>query len=313
MESKHLVYLSIILEKGSITAAAEHLNIAQPTLTRAMATLEMQVGTQLFTRSRFGVSSTPVGESLAREGRAITRRLDSAKEQVSQYKLGIKHNLRIASGSLFAMEILPIIIEKMLEKHPEIAITATCLNPAIALEGLIDDQFDIIIAPQSTDKTAPTLHKEIIIKDKVGIFCGKNHPLAYEKNIKINDFIEQDWLSLGIASYFEKQTTEMLISYGIHGMKTKVVFRNDAIMLIKMLSTGRYLAALPSFPVSTIQKHYPIIEIKMNDVTPINRDLYLWCAKSIKDYTAYLSFRNIVRSVFNDLSKSNEVEKIEGK
>ena len=100
MESKHLVYLSVILEKGSISAAAEHLNIAQPTLTRAMATLEMQAGTQLFTRSRFGVSSTPVGYSLAREGRAIAQLLHSAEEQVSRYRLGIKQSLSIASGSL---------------------------------------------------------------------------------------------------------------------------------------------------------------------------------------------------------------------
>ncbi|WP_418138691.1 LysR family transcriptional regulator [Marinomonas sp. RS-M-Aa-14] len=181
MESKHLIYLSVILEKGSITAASEHLNIAQPTLTRAMATLEMQAGAQLFTRSRFGVSSTPMGEALAREGRAITRRLSSAKEQVSRYKLGITLNLRIASGPLLAIKILPIIIERMLQEHPNIALTVTCQNPSTALQGLIDDQFDIIIAPQPSDKRAINIHRELIIEDKIGIFCGQNHPITNKK------------------------------------------------------------------------------------------------------------------------------------
>lgn len=306
MESKHLVYLSIILEKGSITAAAEHLNIAQPTLTRAMATLEMQAGTQLFTRSRFGVSSTQVGESLAREGRAITRRLSAAKEQVSRYKLGIKQNLRIASGSLLAMEILPIIIERMLEQHPEIALTVTCLNPSIALEGLMDDQFDIIIAPQPSDKSAMNIHKELIIKDRIGIFCSENHPLANKPHIQIEDFEELDWLSLGIASYFEKQTTEMLASYKIHSGRTKIVFRNDAIMLIRMLSSGRYLAALPCFPVSVIKDTYSIREIRLDNTIPIERDIYVMCSELLKEQGAFQPFTKITHEVFAELKKDLE-------
>lgn len=302
MESKHLVYLSVILEKGSITAAAEHLNIAQPTLTRAMATLEMQAGAQLFTRSRFGVSSTSIGESLAREGRAITRRLISATEQVSSYKLGIKHNLRIASGSLLAMEILPAIIERMLSEQPDIAITVTCLNPSIALEGLMDDQFDIIIAPQPADKITKNLHRELIIEDRIGIFCGESHPLANKKNLQIEDFYELDWLSLGIASYFEKQTTEMLTSYGIHSTRTKVIFRNDAIMIMKMLSTGRYLAALPHFPVSVIKDGYSVKEINLEDVIPIERNIYIMCADSLKEQFAFESFKTITQQVFSELT-----------
>ena len=306
MESKHLIYLSVILEKGSITAASEHLNIAQPTLTRAMATLEMQAGAQLFTRSRFGVSSTPIGESLAREGRAITRRLSSAKEQVSRYKLGIKHNLRIATGSLLAMEILPVIIERMLAEQPDIAMTVTCLNPSIALEGLMDDQFDIIIAPQPSDKITENLHRELIIEDRIGIFCGESHPLANKKNLQIEDFAGLDWLSLGIASYFEKQTTEMFTSYGIHSTRTKVIFRNDAIMIMKMLSTGRYLAALPHFPVSVIKNAYSVKEINLEDVMPIERNIYIMCSNSLKEQFAYQTFNKITQQVFAELTQDNK-------
>ncbi|BFM49100.1 LysR family transcriptional regulator [Marinomonas sp. THO17] len=302
MESKHLIYLSTILDKGSISAAAEFLNVAQPTLTRAMATLEMQAGTQLFTRSRFGVTSTVVGESLAREGRAISRRLNAANEQVSRFKLGIKQNLRIASGSLLGMGVLPKIIDRMIEQHPEVSLTITCLNPSIAIEGLLDDQFDIVIAPQSSDRNTSSLHHELIKQDKIGIFCGQQHPLASRKNIQIEDFMSLDWLSLGIASYFEQQTTEMLSSYGIHGARTKAVFRNDAYMLIKMLASGRYLAALPHFPVTVIKEAFAIKEIQLEGIQAVSRDLYLWCIESLKDQAAFTSFKNIATDVFEELA-----------
>ncbi|WP_175404942.1 LysR family transcriptional regulator [Marinomonas sp. FW-1] len=306
MESKHLIYLSVILEKGSITAAAEHLNIAQPTLTRAMATLEMQAGAQLFTRSRFGVSSTPIGESLAREGRAITRTLGSAEEQVSRFKLGIKQNLRLAAGPLLSMEALPMIIERMLVEQPDIAITVTCLNPSSAIEKLMNDEFDIVIAPHPADNVSDSFHAELIHEDRIGIFCGKSHPLANKKNIKIDDFAGLDWLSLGIASYFEKQTTDMLASYGIPNAKTKVVFRNDAIMIMKMLSSGKFLAALPHFPVSTIKNIYSIKEIHLKDVTSIKRNIFLMCSRPLKEQIAFQTFKNIAHDVFSELAQENK-------
>lgn len=303
MESKHLIYLSTILDKGSITAAAEYLNMAQPTLTRAMATLEMQAGGQLFTRSRFGVSSTLLGEALAREGRAINRQVNSAQEQISRHKLGITQNLRIAFGSFLGMGTMPLIIEKMLEEQPEISITATCVDPSTALDGLLDDQFDIILAPKPVDRWATDIHQELLRKDRIGVFCGESHPLANKENIQIEDFEGLDWLSLGIASYFEKQTTKMLTSYGIHSTRTKVVFRYDAIILMQMLSTGRYLAALPNFPVSIIKDNYAIKEIRMSDAVPIERDIYLMCRESTKELPIYDSFNQITRQVFRSFMK----------
>ncbi|KZN14604.1 LysR family transcriptional regulator [Marinomonas sp. TW1] len=302
MESKHLIYLATILDKGSITAAAEQLNLAQPTLTRAMATLEMQAGTQLFTRSRFGVTSTQVGESLAREGRAITRRLSAAQEQVSRYKLGIKQNLRIASGSLIAMGVLPKVIDRMIEEHPDVSLTITCLNPTIALEELLDDQFDIVIAPQSSERNTTSLYSELLKEDKIGIFCGQQHPLASRSDIQIDDFMSLDWLSLGIATYFEQQTTEMLSSYGIHGARTKAVFRNDAYMFMRMLASGRYLAALPHFPVTVVKNEFSIHELELKHIQPVSRDLYLWCVKPLQEQFAFQSFRKIVKEVFEELS-----------
>ncbi|MEZ5449903.1 MAG: LysR family transcriptional regulator, partial [Thiolinea sp.] len=100
MEPKHLVQLAVILEKGSITAAAEHLLVTQPTLTRNMSTLEMQAGGALFIRSRFGVRSTPLGETLAREGRFIARQIMNAEESASRHKLGFHNQLRVGVGPL---------------------------------------------------------------------------------------------------------------------------------------------------------------------------------------------------------------------
>lgn len=308
MESKHLIYLSVILEKGSITAAAEHLRIAQPTLTRAMATLEMQAGTQLFTRSRFGVSSTPVGQSLAREGRAISQLLNSAEEQVSRYRLGIKQSLRIATGSLLSVEIMPRIIERMLERHPEVALTVTCITPSTAIESLLDDKLDLIIAPQIQEQATASIHREWIRKDQVVIYCGDSHPLANKTNITTNELKDLEWLSLSIATYFEKQITDILEERRIQNGTTKVVFRNDAVMLMKMLASGKYLAALPRFPVQTLTNTFAVKEIHLDQALSITRDTYILCNESIIQEPIYQSFSQITHEVFAEFQQEVDAQ-----
>ena len=99
--------LATILEKGSLTQASRYLHLTQPTLTHNMQTLEMQAGGTLFERSRFGVRSTPLGEMLAREGRAISRRLKDAQEVSARHRSSFKSQIRVGSGPIIGAALLP--------------------------------------------------------------------------------------------------------------------------------------------------------------------------------------------------------------
>ena len=118
MDPRHLIQLAVILDKGSITAAATHLRMTQPTLTRNVSTLEMQAGQPLFSRSRFGVRSTPMGEDLARQGRAIARQMELCEVVTSRHKIGLHAHLRIATGPLIGMALIHRIVESVVsERH----------------------------------------------------------------------------------------------------------------------------------------------------------------------------------------------------
>ena len=47
-ELRHLEYLTVIAEKGTLSAAAEVLHVTQPALTRAIHQLEGELGLSLF-------------------------------------------------------------------------------------------------------------------------------------------------------------------------------------------------------------------------------------------------------------------------
>jgi DNA-binding transcriptional LysR family regulator len=301
MDPRHLVYLAVILDKGSITSAAKHLLVAQPTLTRIMATLEMQAGTQLFSRSRFGVKSTPMGEALAREGRAIMRNMELAKEQVARYRTGLNQQLRVAIGPMIGMAVIPELVDRLTREHPRMAITVTSASPSTALDALLDDLHDAVIAPAPHQRALAGIHRELLLEDRLGIFCATSHPLAKQDTITVKDFESAEWLSLGLASPFEEQFIEMLTAEGIKNIKTQTVFKNDAAMLIKLLARGRHLAVLPCLPVRAVTLPDRIRELDLGSDSPTERNIFLWSSEKAIDSDAYRCFKNELKEVFHEL------------
>jgi DNA-binding transcriptional LysR family regulator len=69
IRSTHLRYLVAVADAGQITRAAASLEIAQPALSQAIASLESEVGFPLLERHPRGVAITPAGEMFLRKAR----------------------------------------------------------------------------------------------------------------------------------------------------------------------------------------------------------------------------------------------------
>lgn len=66
MELRVLKYFLVTVREENITKAAEILHITQPTLSRQLASLEEDLGVQLFLRGKKGISLTNEGMLLKR-------------------------------------------------------------------------------------------------------------------------------------------------------------------------------------------------------------------------------------------------------
>src|SRR3569623_1007082 len=71
-----------VCREGSISGAARHLNIAQPSVSEAMAQLERSVRATLFERSRTGIQLTRAGLAMRRRAEALESLLHSASREI---------------------------------------------------------------------------------------------------------------------------------------------------------------------------------------------------------------------------------------
>lgn len=300
MDPRHLTQLAVILDKGTLTGAAHGLLLTQSTLTRNMATLEMQAGEPLFQRSRFGVRSTPLGENLARHGRAIAQQMQAAVEDVHRHKLGQHTQLRMGVGPLIGMALMSSFSEAFLARHPQTALSITAGRPLQLLAQLTDGELDAVVAPAVYAQVPLGIDRELLSEDDISIFCAPTHPMAFKASPSIEELGECEWMNVGAASPFQNAELDMLHRSGIQRMRTHFSTANDAVILLKTLAKGQHLAVLPRLPVKLLRDDYPLVEIQPPAGTA-RRDLFIWSRSQLAQEQALVAMRDTLKDSLSKL------------
>ena len=282
MDPRHLMQLAVILDKGSITAAAQHLLLTQPTLTRNMGTLEMQAGGSLFSRSRFGVRSTSLGEDLARHGRALARQMQMAGETVSRHRIGLHTHVRIGAGPLIGMALLHELSAAVLKERPQLAMSVTTTRPQMLIDQLADGDHDLIIAPAIYAQTPLGITRILLAEDAISIYCSPSHPLATTREPSAEALSQCQWMNVGTTSPFQNTELDMLARSGIQRVNTQFATVGDAVVLLQVLMRGQHLAVLPRLPMRLMAAAYPAVELSPPQGTT-RRDLYIWVRDEVLD------------------------------
>jgi LysR family nitrogen assimilation transcriptional regulator len=121
MNFKRLKYFAKVVDVGSLTQAADLLNIAQPALSQQIAILEAEVKQQLLVRTKRGVSPTEAGKTLYRHAQAILRQCEQARMEMAAESRGISGpvSVGLAPGTAAATLGLPL-IRTIRAQHPGI-------------------------------------------------------------------------------------------------------------------------------------------------------------------------------------------------
>lgn len=153
MDLKSLRYFLAIADEGSISAAAESLNLSQPNISRQMTLLEKELGAKLFERGSRRIVLTEEGMLLRRRAVEILQLADTAVTEIGSAGKDVIGTVRIGCGETDAMRVVARAIRRFSETHPMVRFelhSGNAEDVSDQLErGLVD--FGVLIEP--TDKT----------------------------------------------------------------------------------------------------------------------------------------------------------------
>nr|BFE56593.1 LysR family transcriptional regulator [Dactylosporangium thailandense] len=145
LDVTRLRVLVAVARHGSVTAAAEALHYAQPSVSHHLARLEAETGAQLLQRAGRGVRLTPAGRLLAERGEEILGRLDAAEAELAELSGLRAGRVRLAAFPSALGSFVPRAAARFTAAHPDVVLEFVEAEPPAALALLRTGEADLAV------------------------------------------------------------------------------------------------------------------------------------------------------------------------
>ncbi|QBQ96304.1 LysR family transcriptional regulator [Paraburkholderia pallida] len=258
------------VRQGSITRAARHLGVSQPTIAAQIRQIEQLYGVELFYRSGRRLAVTETGIALLP---LVEQMIDfEAQADIMLRNVGglFEGQLRIgATGPYYIMDA----IGRFSKAHPAIALTCRIGNSEDILNALHEFRIDLAVSSHRSD--ADGLERRVISTDPLVLVVHHSHPLARFEAIDAARLADVRLLIRETGSVTRSCTEEILAKAGVAPASLAEIGSREAIREAILHGVGGSI-----FPLGEAERHPDLRVIALRDVdTTIDEYIYFLKAR----------------------------------
>ncbi len=146
----------LVVDAGSFSAAARHLNVGQPAISKSVAQLEDRLGVKLLVRSTRGLTPTEAGLNFYERARRSIEEADEAEVAARGAGRGLTGKLRICAAVTFARIHLMPRMPEFLARHPDLEMEIVLDDRNI---DLVQEGIDVALRMGQLADTAMTARR----------------------------------------------------------------------------------------------------------------------------------------------------------
>lgn len=154
-----------VAEEGSFSTAAKHLFLSQQSLSKQIAKLESELGTELLVRSR-PLRLTQNGKLFLQTAKEMVKLKQEFDETCGARRSGVE-SVRLGIEHTVARAILPRVLPRYMAAHPEVYVRISEESPEELEKAVSHEGIDLVIGsisnPPSTYKTVELCRKEQLL------------------------------------------------------------------------------------------------------------------------------------------------------
>ncbi len=194
LKPAHLRLILKIAETGKLQTAATSLAMSQPAASRMLSEIETLADAELFERHAKGMTPTLAGAAFVRHARVIVQGFDRLDLEVSDLKSGRGGMVRIGSVTGPVAGSLVPAIRQVKTRAPTIEITIEVAPSVSLVRGLVEGNFDFIIARLPPDADSRDFRVYPARDEVVTLVVRQDHPMAGRQNVSLSDLTGYEWV-----------------------------------------------------------------------------------------------------------------------
>ena len=259
LERSHLMVVREVEKQGSLTAAADVLNLTQSALSHTVKKLEQQLGTPVWTREGRSMRLTQAGHYLLGLANRMLPQFEQAEVRMKQYAQGERGTLRIGMECHPCYQWLLKVVSPYLARWPDVDVDVKQRFQFGGIGALFAFDIDVLVTPDPLRKGG--LKFSPVFDYEQVLVVAENHALACA------DYVMPEQLASDVLITYPVETdrldiyTRFLTPANVVPRRHKVIETTDIMM--QMVASGRGVAALPRWLAEEYADRMPITPVKL--------------------------------------------------
>jgi DNA-binding transcriptional LysR family regulator len=180
---------ALVLDLGSISAAASVLGYTQSAVSQQLAALEGEVGTALVDRSHRPLRSTRAGELLRPHAERVLAALGGAEAAAEDLRGG-RSRLRLAAFPSALSSFVPAAVRDLRRKYSQLVVQVLQFETHEAVERLRAGDADLAVVHHMPGVAVPEtagLQRRRLLVDHLYVVLPEGHRLARREAVSLTD------------------------------------------------------------------------------------------------------------------------------
>ncbi len=263
MKLHHLRNVVAIVERGSLRAAAKHLGLAQPAMSRSIKELELELGVILFQRHKFGMTLTPLGAIFVRRAKGMLVEFQRTLDEIEQIKGTDFGIITVAFSAVGHLALLPKMLGPFRRRFPNMRMKVVEGTFPVLETDIRDGIIDLYYGAVSKGVADPALVVDPLFENERIVVARHGHPLSQATTLQ--ELVGASWVAAPVAIDNDSEVNSLFEGSGLPAPHIAMQ-ASTSLSMLSIIMASDLLAPLPQQWVDFIGSTHLIERIPLKEV-----------------------------------------------
>jgi DNA-binding transcriptional LysR family regulator len=205
----------LVVERGSLSAAAAELGVSQPAVSKRIQSLEQELGERLLVRGPREVRLTAAGRLLEEAARAIVAEEERLRQRLRALQPGdLRGEFALGASTIPGEHLAPALLADLTRRHPSLQIHLRVGDTAQVVEWVAAGQVALGLVGARMGGWRD-LAWEPFVRDEIVLAVPAHHPLAMREAVRLEDLADLPLIQRERGSGTRQMVDEVLAEHGL--------------------------------------------------------------------------------------------------
>jgi len=287
-----------VAELGHFTRASEKLHLAQPSLSRQISTLEIELGAELFHRARGNISLTDAGEALLPRARRMLADADAIRDEMAELAGIQRGRVRLGATPTLCISLVAEVLRVFHARYPGVELQLVEGGSNLLIDQLAGGAVDMALVTMSEGRTVSgaALVRTPLLSEELVVVSSAAEPAIAESSIDLQRLSELPLVALAESYDLRSATDAAFAAAGL--TPTLVVEGAEMDAVLRFVERGLGVAVVPA----TVPVDRPTLRsIRLTD-PQLERTIVLAHRNDVNPTRAAAAMRAVITSTSADLA-----------